>query len=200
LLNITFPENNSKLDDRVKQHNLGMLNKLERRSENNATARSQSALLARNYVLAFNDVLAFPDSILSAYIRSHHNSESVLSYLCQACTYDEFDVLYKILSRCYCSEDEINRSEKLLGIFKIGNRDILIEAAKSKPDVSAIRKSWSDEPMEETKQKLEDARQVMVYQDDVLDFILCGSAEKAQVMGNTSKLLGLSYIPFRFAR
>eukprot|EP01126_Amoeba_proteus_P039994 TRINITY_DN4242_c0_g2_i7.p1 TRINITY_DN4242_c0_g2~~TRINITY_DN4242_c0_g2_i7.p1 ORF type:complete len:471 (+),score=100.22 TRINITY_DN4242_c0_g2_i7:742-2154(+) len=81
---------------------------------------------------------SFPHSLLAAYV-SFQEKQNVLSsrlvyYECRNATYEEFYVLYRILSRMFVGEEEIKNYRNLIDYHGIGTRDILVTLS-AEPDM-----------------------------------------------------------------
>jgi small ubiquitin-related modifier len=94
---------------------------------------------AKNYALSMSVVHAVPGCFFAGYTsfnkskydtdQGDHLDQSVITYLCEQATYDEFAVVYKALTGAYVSYEEVSKGSALLDFFGVPLRNIIVDMA-----------------------------------------------------------------------
>ena len=86
--------------------------------------------LGKSYALSKQEIMEFPDSMLAGFCRFKDTSEpdtKIHTYKCTDCTYDEFSVVFKVLTGMYVSVEEAETYLPLLNYFGLFEKDFTID-------------------------------------------------------------------------
>jgi len=146
------------------------------------TASLAALAEAQTYAITVKQLAAHPKCPLTLFAEMKAAElgphAAVLPYLCTACTYDAFGVVFKALIGLYVSTEELVEHTSALEFFNINLSAVLVATAVA--DVKA------DTEHAETKTPLVDE-----------DLIVCTSDQRTTVVVDAARRLRLPYVRFR---
>lgn len=137
------------------------------------------------YVLPYHALESFPHCMLHSLVRWNEapgrtdEGQALGHYPCTTCTYKDFEVIYKILSKGYISLEDYRTYRELIDFFGFRPSDLLMDLT---PPSSKSEEPKVNEP---------------VVLDE--DLIICRTREEQAYVCSTLPETHLPYIPFRMA-
>lgn len=137
------------------------------------------------YVIPVINLKEFPDCFFSGFVefekKNKSGSNRVISYVCNVCSYDQFRVVFEVLSRQRISGNRVLEKDlELLDFFSISGKAALLEIAQVVvTDVAGGAQSNEKSAVIEK------------------DFVIFDSLEKTQVFSDLAKQYKVPYAPFR---
>jgi hypothetical protein len=135
------------------------------------------------YVIPVINLKDFPECFFSGYVefhkKNHSGSSRVIPYACNVCSYEQFRVVYEVLSR----QRRGSVSEKdleLLDFFSISGKAAFLELAQTV--ATDVTKSTASNEKSAVIEK---------------DFVIFDSEEKTRVFADLAKQYNVPYAPFR---
>lgn len=137
------------------------------------------------YVLPYHALESFPHCMLHSLVRWNEapgrtdEDQALGHYPCTTCTYKDFEVIYKILSKAYISLEDYRTYRELIDFFGFCSSDLLMDLT---PPSSKLEEPKVNEPVVLDK-----------------DLIICRTREEQAYVCSTLPETHLPYIPFRMA-
>jgi len=101
-------------------------------SDNTAMLRSAVAK-PQSYALSVSTVMAFPDSVLARKVsfesagQSGRASSTIIPFLCEVATFDEFAVVYSLYQRFHVSAEVVSRHLAVVRFFGFADEHMLVD-------------------------------------------------------------------------
>jgi hypothetical protein len=134
-------------------------------------------------------------------------SDRFYSFELRDCTYEQFDVLYRIYTRQYVSDAQVKQCAALIQRMGVAHNFILLDAAppSQNPPASASasasggRNEARAAASTSTASTASTARPsaVVTHSDHRYDLIVCATEAHCRALSERAKVLGSPYIPFR---
>lgn len=91
----------------------------------------KNAIYGLSYAIPVNQIMKFPDSMLAGFCRFEDarsdKTRKIYTYECKDCSYDDFNVIFKVLSGIFIVPEEMETYSSLLEYYGLTTENVLVD-------------------------------------------------------------------------